>query len=78
MSIYQLKIKSVHPSSAKLICPNSWVLESGPSVYLISLVVSSYGTPQAPIAAIFRQSAGYVFYLTKLIFLQAFETIKQP
>ena len=28
--------------------------------YLISLVVSIHGRPQASIAAIFRQSAGYV------------------
>ena len=26
MNIYQLKINSVHLSSAKLICSNSWVL----------------------------------------------------
>ena len=31
------------------------------SVYLISLVVSIHGRPQASIAAIFRQSGGYVF-----------------
>ena len=32
------------------------VLESCQSVYLISLVVSTHGRPQASIAAIFRQS----------------------
>ena len=39
---------------------------------IISLVVSIHGRPQASIAAIFRQSAGYVFLY--IAFLRAFFT----
>ena len=55
-------------------CVKNWQSEANPkslvvywrtggrSVYLISLGVSIPGRPRASIAAIFRQSAGYVYY----------------
>ena len=50
----------MHPSSAERICLIFLILESGQSVYLISLDVSIHGRQQASIGTIFRQSAGYV------------------
>ena len=58
-----------HKMAVRIYPKRSSLLKAGGrSVNLTSLVVSIHGRPQASIAAIFRQSAGYVFNCSRTKF----------